>query len=338
MIVILSGTSPVARQLTDGNGNYAADLPSPGRYSLRVDRIGYQSTQVDPFEVTAGASAHVDVTVGVQPVVLRGLDVTGEERCADDPRQGAATAVVWEEARKALEAARWTEDRELYRFIWSRHTRSLDAYGRVRGEDRDRGRTLAPRPFQALSPDTLAEHGFVREVAGTLLFYAPDAGVLLADAFLDGHCFGLRGATVQGEGPLGLEVEAVPFRRTPEVRGVLWLDTEGARLRSMEYQYMNHRTVAVNGDDAHGALSFRGLPNGTWIVDDWSITMPRLREIRDREARLVRYDVRGYVQEGGIVTEVQRPDGSVALRFGQASLEGLVTDSLSRPLPGARIE
>src|SRR5690606_13796318 len=82
MIVIPSGTSPVARQLTDGNGNYAADLPSPGRYSLRVDRIGYQSTRVGPFEVTAGASAHVDVTVGVQPVVLRGLDVTGEERCA----------------------------------------------------------------------------------------------------------------------------------------------------------------------------------------------------------------------------------------------------------------
>src|SRR5690606_24087912 len=148
----------------------------------------------------------------------------------------------------------------------------------------------------------------------------------------------LREATVQGEARLGLTFEPVPFRRTPEVRGVLWLDTEGARLRSMEYRYMNHRTVAVNGDDAHGALSFRGLPNGTWIVDDWRITMPRLREIRDREARLVRYDVRGYVQEGGIVTEVQRPDGSIALRFGQASLEGLVTDSLSRPLPGARVE
>src|SRR5690606_5744030 len=146
MIVILSGTSPVARQLTDGNGNYAADLPSPGRYSLRVDRIGYQSTQVDPFEVAAGASAHVDVTVGVQPVVLRGLDVTGEERCAVDPRRGAATAVVWEEARKALEAARCTEVREVYRFILSRHTRSLGSSVRVGGEDRDRGRAIATRP------------------------------------------------------------------------------------------------------------------------------------------------------------------------------------------------
>lgn len=338
MVVILSDTSPVARQLTDSNGDYTAVLPSPGRYSLRVDRIGYQSTRADPFEVATGASVRVDVQVGVEPVVLRGLDVTGEERCAVDPRQGAATAVVWEEARKALEAARWTQDREMYRFLWSRHTRSLDASGRVRGEDRDRRRTFAPRPFRALAPDTLVEHGFVREEDGNVFFSAPDAEVLLSDAFLDSHCFGLREATAQGEDWLGLTFEPVPWRNIPEVRGVLWLDTEGARLRSIEYQYVNHRTLAVHGDDAHGALAFWRLPNGTWIVDAWSITMPRLTEVRDHDGRSVRYDVLGYVDEGGVVTAVQRQDGSTVLRLGQASLEGVVTDSLGQPVTGARIQ
>lgn len=54
------------------------------------------------------------------------------------------------------------------------------------------------------------------------MFYAPDAEVLLSDAFLDSHCFSLREATVQGEARLGLTFEPVPGRTIPEVRGVLW--------------------------------------------------------------------------------------------------------------------
>src|SRR5690606_981255 len=105
---------------------------------------------------------------------------------------------------------------------------------------------------QALAPDTLADHGFVRDMDGTVIFYAPDAEVLLSDAFLNTHCFGLRETTAQGEDRVGLTFEPVPGRRVPDVRGVLWLDTEGARLRSIEYQYVNHRALAVRGDDAHG--------------------------------------------------------------------------------------
>lgn len=338
MVVLLSSGSSVEQQLTDSAGTFRIPVPTPGRYALRVDRIGYGSTHVDPFEVGAGASVRKDIQVSVEAVELAGLSVSGRGRCETDPSAGAATATLWEEARKALEAARWTSDREMYEFAWIRHVRDLDASGtRIHGEDRVRRRSYAPRPFESLHADSLTEHGFVRDTGTEVVYYAPDADVLLSDAFLETHCFEVREESESSEGVLGLAFRPLEERRLPEVRGVLWLDVSDGHLRSVEYEYVHHRTLEVRGRDAHGALGFRSLPNGTWIVDEWHITLPRLAEVRDSDGRPRRYDVRGYVEEGGAVAEVRRRDGHVVARPGRPGVRGVVTDSLGRPLEGARI-
>lgn len=343
MVVLLHADEPVARQLTAADGAYRLRAPGPGLFALRIDRIGYGSTYVDEVRIPAEGTVRADVAVSVQAVALRGLDVSGASRCQSDPGSArGATAVVWEEARKALEAARWTADREMYRFSWRRHVRELDASGRrVESEALDRKRSWAPRPFVALDPQRLADEGFVREETGdAATYYAPDADVLLSSAFLDTHCFSLRTDVVDDDGRrlVGLAFRPVPGRRVPDVQGVLWLEEEGARLRAVEYEYVLRRKLAVTGSDAHGALEFHGLPNGTWVVNGWWIRMPRLAEVRDGTGMPSHYDVRGYLEEGAVVNEIARQDGTIVARPGLPGIHGVVTDSAGTPVLGARVE
>ena len=71
------------------------------------------------------------------------------------PAEGAATAIVWYEARKALAAASWTWEREMYRFAWTRYERRLSDDGRrVRGVtypgfSPDRGSGRSPMTYSA---------------------------------------------------------------------------------------------------------------------------------------------------------------------------------------------
>lgn len=336
MIVLLREDGVVSRVLSAADGSFLMAAPRPGRYTLRVDRIGYSSTHTAEFDVGRDETVVRRIETSVRPVALRGLDVTGERRCQVRPG-GNATAAIWEEARKALQAAKWTSDRELYRFAWTRFVRQMDAEAeRITDEQRTHRRYFTPQPFRSIDPETLATEGFMREREGQLYYEAPDAGVLLSESFLDGHCFEIE----QGGGNerLGLRFSPVAGGRMADVEGVLWLDRESGLLESLEYRYVNlRRSVAVRGDDASGRMSFRALPNGTWIVDEWSIRMPRLVEVRDDAGRARRYDVRAYVEEGGSISQVESTAG-VVMALGESAVHGIVSDSLGRPVAGAAVQ
>lgn len=332
MVVLMAGEVSVATQLSGADGSFRLVAPGPGRYEIRVDRIGYGSTYSAAFDVALGDMVQHNVDVDVQPIVLGGLDVSGSARCETNPAEGAATALVWEEARKALAAATWTSDRELYRFWWTRYVRDLDDDGRrVLDERRTSRRSSLPQPFESMHPDTLAAHGYVRDLDGTTTYLAPDAYVLLSDSFVDSHCLALTRRSDEGTEYIGLRFEPIDGRDLPDVEGVLWLDTETGRLTSLEYEYVNHRRRSVRGRDAHGRLSFQELPNGTWIVDEWSITMPRLVEVRDPDGLLMYYGVDGYAEEGGSVAEIATRTG-VVVAGGQSGIDEAVTDSLESPV------
>jgi hypothetical protein len=121
------------------------------------------------------------------------------------------------------------------------------------------------------------------------------------------------------------------------VEGVLWLGARTGRLRSVEYQYVN-LPWRVDASSAGGDVHFRGLPNGTWVVTDWRIRVPRLTEDRSSNGlSVLGHRVLGYREEGGAVDVVATTVGEVVDRSAdRGSVSGVVTDSLGRPAGDAR--
>ncbi|MCG6954758.1 MAG: carboxypeptidase-like regulatory domain-containing protein [Gemmatimonadetes bacterium] len=330
MVVVMDGEGHVAaRILTDAAGRFVTKLPQPGAYRVRVDRIGYTSVTTDPFDVP-GAGTFRRILVPIHPVELAGLDVSGAKRCEVRPEVGRATAIVWEEARKALEAAAWTLETDRYRYQLLHFVRYLDRDGR-RTLEEYRNFSINPgrQAYVSRAAEELADSGYVQElVGGKLSYFAPDAEVLLSDSFLDTHCMKLE----KGEdGLVGLAFEPVKGRKLPEIRGVLWMDATTAILTRLEYRYTNLGRGPAAGD-AGGEVRFGHLPAGTWIVREWHIRMPLFQ--RSREHRYLRT---GYQEEGGVVWRVTDDSGAVVQEAIKAAVKGHVVDSLGAPLSGATV-
>lgn len=338
MVVLLAGDDALVQVLTAANGSFRLAVPKPGRYRLRVDRIGYASTYLAAFDIAAGSTVDRSIETGVQPIELSALDVEGARRCEVRPAEGIATARVWEEARKALAAAAWTADRGLYRFAWTRFVRELSTSGRrILSEERTNRNRLTDRPFVSVDIDVLAREGFIQTVDGEDVYAAPDAAVLLSDAFLDTHCLGLDRREDDGVHLIGLRFRPIRGRNVPEIEGVLWLEENGARLRSVEYVYVNLGQRLASGE-AGGELHFRALPNGTWIVHEWHIRLPRLREERNASGETVRTTLLGYTDEGAVVRQIARASGEVLDRTASAgAIRGVVVDSLGQPAAGISV-
>jgi hypothetical protein len=328
MVVVMHTDERVAaRILTDSTGGFVTKLPRPGTYRIRVDRIGYASLTTDSFDVSDTGTFR-RILVPIHPVELAGLDVSGSKRCEVRPEVGRATATVWEEARKALEAAAWTLETDRYRYQLLHFVRYLDRDGRKALEEYRNFSTKPGRQaYVSRAAEALADSGYVQElVGGKLSYFAPDAEVLLSDAFLDTHCMKLE----EGDsGFVGLAFEPVKGRKLPEIRGVLWMDAATAALTRMEYRYTNLGRGPAAGE-AGGEVRFGHLPAGTWIVREWHIRMPLFQ--RSRGGRYLRT---GYQEEGGVVWRVTDDAGAVVQEAVKAAVMGHFVDSLGAPLPGA---
>ncbi|NIQ25989.1 MAG: hypothetical protein GTN88_05475, partial [Gammaproteobacteria bacterium] len=191
---------------------------------------------------------------------------------------GLELARVWEEARKALAATRWTEERQLFAFWIHRYSRVLDPNTLViQQEKSDSVWRAGGKPFITPPADELIADGFVQRTASGELYYAPDAEVLLSDSFLDTHCFALEPARDERPGLVGLAFRPVRGRGVTDVEGVLWLDERSAELRYLEFRYAGlrfpaHMDVARSGFG--GRLDFERLPTGAWIIRRWRIRGP----------------------------------------------------------------
>ena len=82
--------------LSASNGRFRVPVPDPGRYVLRVERLGYASMDTELIEVPAGTSVEQRIVSAMRPIQLAGLDLRGGRRCEVRPPVGLA---VWEEVR-----------------------------------------------------------------------------------------------------------------------------------------------------------------------------------------------------------------------------------------------
>lgn len=337
MIVLQGPHGDVASVLSDALGGFLVRAPEPGAYTLRADRIGHTSTIRGPFILTPGDTLDVRMVAAVSPIVLEGLEVSGERRCAVLPEAGRAVATVWGEARKALAAAAFTETSEVYQYRTVRFVRDLDERGRrVLSEQRQVGHSYQRRPFESLPAERLVDSGFVRPDPDGDLYFAPDASVLLSDAFLDTHCLNLtRGGDEAGR-LLGIRFEPLEGRTQPDILGTVWLDPASGELRRVDYVYENI-DPALRSDAVGGHVAFQGLPDGTWIVTEWRIRMPTASRAPDFRGgrQLVLAGIR---EVGGEVAQVRDRSGTTILEAERATLSGIVLDDTGQePVAGARV-
>jgi hypothetical protein len=330
----------VGSALTDAQGAFALRAPGPGEFRVRAERVGMSSASSEPLPLAAGETRVLRLAARSMAVMLEGIQVQAAGRgCVVSPGAGASTAALWDEARKALDAAEFTREQKALVFAIRCYRRVLDPERltvRQAQEDSTTGRFASP--FTALPAEDLARGGYVRARGDETLFYPPDAAVLLSDTFLDQHCFRVRRGRGENAGQVGLEFEPVRGRTLPDVRGVLWLDAATAELRTLDYAFTG---VAPGPDDTPwgGRVHFDRLPSGGWIVRRWSLRMPQMgRPAARPELGLMGRSgapvVVAVVEVGG---EVARVDEAPA-EPRRAAVAGVVWDSTrAAGVAGARV-
>ena len=111
LLVLLSPEGEeVASGVSGESGAWVLRAPSPGEWFVRVERIGFASTQQGPFRVAAGAELTVPLEVSSSPLELPALTVESESGgCGLGPEEGKVVWRLRDEARKALRVAEITE-------------------------------------------------------------------------------------------------------------------------------------------------------------------------------------------------------------------------------------
>ncbi|MDE2866763.1 MAG: carboxypeptidase-like regulatory domain-containing protein [Gemmatimonadota bacterium] len=327
------------RNLTRQSGLYQLMAAAEGRYRVRADRIGYATTYSDYFEIAVGDTVLVDLVARVEAISLAGIEAEGERRCRVRPEEGLAVARVWDEARKALEAAAWTQERGYYRYEMMGIERQMDRENRrVVSEDRSHGGGYRQTPYVSLPAEELMREGFARLTPAESVYWAPDAAVLLSDEFLDTHCFRVRRDGNRAPGLIGLAFQPVPGRNLPEISGTLWIDPATSGLERLDFFYENlNLPDALRAAAAGGTVEFQALPNGTWIVDSWRIRVPRARVTTNPFTRRAESVLDGISVHGGDVLRVHGNEGTVLQADPGGRIAGVVFDSLRGGLAGARV-
>ncbi len=341
-VVLMDGADrETARLLTSADGEFEFRGVRPGVYRLKSERIAYRATFSPRFELRRGESQRFRLEIEALALELAAIEVRGETSCRTRPSEGEATAILWEEIRKALAAATWTASQRGYRYRHLQYQRELGRRGRRVTAEQSQERTgFYQAPFLSRDADTLAVEGYVVDRDGEMWFFAPDAKVLQAEAFLRTHCFRVVRDRDDYEGMIGLAFEPTPGRRVTDIKGTLWLDERSSELRTLEFRYTNF-IHDIDDNRVGGTVEFLQMPNGAWVVYRWEIRMPRLgveRKVDINLPSMERVVVRGYRDEGGEVVHVQTAGGETVYSADVARLSGVVTDYRGeRKLAGAKV-
>lgn len=307
----------IARAVTDHDGRFALQLPGPGSYQLRAKRVGFRPHLSPILTLASGQTLRHRLEIEPIAIDLTAVVVEGERQCdLTARRSGAAVAALWEELREALSAVSWSARDPGYHYDVAVFQRDLSASRRVTHDSTVVVAGQFRSPFRSPAAAELAQHGYVVADGDGWVYSAPDADVLLSDTFLATHCFDTRIGRGATAGLLGLGFAPIRRRDVPDVTGVLWVDRATSELRYLEVDY-TALPAALRDTPAGGRVSFRRVPSGAWIVQDWVIRMPQLGAASGAASR----------HAGGEVLRITKPGGTVIYSRPLATLEGMVFDS-----------
>lgn len=342
------GGAPIRAVLTDSLGEFGLRAPSPGAYHLRFERLGFRPTTTDRFTLDEGETATRPIRAVAVSVSLERIVVTDKPRCRVLPKADTLTARVWSAVRGVLASAAAGETGWYPYVTIERYEREYDYRRKLVTRERKWTSTGASTsPFVALDAKALEKHGFVVQARDSVTFYAPEARTLIAEEFLRTHCFRVRDErTVRGR--VGLDIEPVPGRLAPEIKGTLWLDAVSGELTRLEFVYVNLPSN-VPAANSEGWVEFRRLPRGAWVVDRWVLRLPLVGPppppsvygsglpVPGNPPPERNTDLIGVREEGGRIVslETQRPRAPARPTV-TVAVQGWVRTANGTPVPGAR--
>ena len=346
IVEILAGDGALAaRTLASQRGEFTATVAAPGRYSLRILRIGLRPTIVAGVDLAAGETRTIRAVLTAQAVVLTAVMVRGREQCRIRPDSAQAVAQVWEEARKALLASRLAAAESPLYAEWIKYERRTEGTERqVLSQAITTTRALTTTAFRSAPVDSLLAVGFVVQAADGAVYRAPDAEVLLSEPFASTHCLRLEAPEDGNPALIGVRFEPARDRdRITDITGTFWLDRASRELRSLDFQYTGIPEM-LRDAGAGGHVDFLRLASGNWLINRWHLKMVQVatpaREStgfggsapRDRGMQ-----VSGIVVVGGDVTNVTRRDSVLyTTPFPELVVRVTTRDSLV-PLAGASV-
>ncbi len=330
VLVDVTGRERV-RALTATDGTFYLPTPGPGTYRLRSERIAYRVWESPDFTLTRGQSHTINPIIHSLPRQLASIEVTGETECKE--RKGPDTGLLWEEAEKALVAASWSSQQQLYVDRIHRYARELDrSRDNVEAEEINVRVLPTDLPFVSRSPVELEREGYVYPGQdGNLQWWAPDANTLLDPSFHRTHCFWAVRGEDERTGMIGLAFEPAPDRKLPDVEGTLWLDEASSELREIAFRFTDI-PLRISTNNLGGFARFLQMPSGAWILNSWQVRMPivQWRGFRRRRPRIV-----GYSEVGGHVLEAHTLEGEKVYEVPDlVTVRGTVYDTGGRPREG----
>jgi hypothetical protein len=342
------GGAPIRAVLTDSVGEFGLRAPAAGAYRLRFERLGFRPTTSDRFTLGEGETETKTLRATPVSISLERIVVTDRPRCRVLREADTLTARVWSAVRGVLASAAAGETGWYPYVTIERYERDYDYRRKLVTKERKWTQTGATTsPFFALGARELEKHGFVVRDGDSVTFYAPEARTLIAEEFLRTHCFRVHDERTE-RGRVGLDIEPVPRRYVPDIKGTLWLDAVSGELRRLEFVYVN-LPANVPSDNASGWVEFRRLPRGAWIVDRWALRLPLVGQPPPRSVYGSGVPVAGELpperttellgthEEGGRIVslEAQRPRTPSAPTV-TVAVRGFVRTASGEPVPGAR--
>jgi hypothetical protein len=328
-IIVLEDTLRVmqARARSDEQGRFVLRAAAPGRFSLRVQRIGVRPYESMPFEL------HGDTTVTIAlnslPFSLPRVVSRAVSACRAHGLETSAVWQVWEDVRTALLAASLTYSDKQHRFSVGEVLRLYDAHPtKLRGVALSQMAVTATQPWTSLAPDVLAQRGYVAFGDDRINFISPDLDVLLSRSFENTHCFE---PTLAHDGAMiGLSFDpAGGLKNHTDIAGTFWLDAASHELQQLTFRHIGLPNMM--GDSAgESRVRFATFGTQEWFIPEWIIRAPiplleagngmsrlsiieQLRLYGDavtgRDSRLFSWRMIGTHNQHGAVMAVYGPDG-----------------------------
>jgi hypothetical protein len=314
-------TSPVS-------GRVLLALP-PGRFRLRVARIGHRPWISDGFEVGGASSPVLTFELPAQPVTLATLEVQASERwCDTHTPPDATSAALLAQALTGLEIVSGSLRLDPPRLRMVHWDADLDPELRTTALRQWREDAVAMWPFESASLEQLRAHGFVdRPDAGWyagLTYYAPDPRAVGSAWFLSANCFWLAPPDTTNPDQLGVAFRSVTGPGGSDLEGTFWIARATFALHRLDFRFVGPDPFDPRRQ-AGGVVHFARAGDGRYLPVAWRLraTVPLVGPAGTRPG------VAAYRERGGFVTTVST-DSTVILTIPPGSLVAVPAP----PIPG----